>query len=178
MRRQPVLLLTVAPRTRPTTAPATAAAPADGGDIRLSVPPAGESADVHYQSIGRRTLAQGDALLTTVASGTAEYRRLVQWHIRDAKEAERLRQSHPDAVDDDPNSQPWDVVRFENPLPFPMTTGPAMFLERGHFIAQALSAWTNPKVSRDDSFTDTRRCWTERLDEPNSSPPAVPSDVR
>ncbi len=108
-----------------------------------SAPPAGESADIHYHSIGRRTLAQGDALLTTVASAGADYRRLVQWRVRDPNEVEP-RGRNGRQGDDAQADQPWDVVRFVNPFPFPMTTGPIVLVAGGHFSAQALSDWTNP----------------------------------
>jgi hypothetical protein len=38
---------------------------------------------------------------------------------------------------------PWDAVKFKNPLPFAMTTGPAMIQDLGRFAGQRLSYWVN-----------------------------------
>jgi len=38
----------------------------------------------------------------------------------------------------------YDVVRFKNPLPFPMTTAPSAVTENGRFLGQSKSYWVNP----------------------------------
>ncbi|MBN2580035.1 MAG: hypothetical protein JXB10_13685 [Pirellulales bacterium] len=38
----------------------------------------------------------------------------------------------------------WDVVRFRNPLKFPMTTAPALIVADGRFAGQATCPWSNP----------------------------------
>ena len=44
-------------------------------------------------------------------------------------------------VDD---GEAWDAVRFQNPLDYPMTTGPAMIVAKGRFNGQRTSHWVNP----------------------------------
>src|SRR5262249_47245868 len=43
----------------------------------LAATPMGEGVDVHYQSIGKRKLAEGESLALTVAHGKAAYERIV-----------------------------------------------------------------------------------------------------
>ena len=38
----------------------------------------------------------------------------------------------------------WDAVRFRNPLPFPMTTGPAMVESKGRFLGSKTIFWAAP----------------------------------
>ncbi len=38
----------------------------------------------------------------------------------------------------------WDAVRFRNPFPFPMTTGPTLVVEDGRFIGKRTTQWVNP----------------------------------
>jgi len=120
---------------------------------RLSMPvfgaPAGEAiegVDLHYQSIGKTTLAKGENLAVTVAESTSPYERVVEWNIPDT----RNRSGRPDR---DPFAQgsaegfdetPWDAIRFANPFPFPMTTAAAVLTSGGRFQGQQRSDWANP----------------------------------
>ena len=116
-----------------------------GGGADLAAVPGGEGPDVHYQSIGRRTLAAGDALSLEVASATAAYDRIVEWRVPDARSAEGTlaneyeRQQRPEDYED----AAWDAIRFKNPLGFPMTTAPALFVAKGRFLGESMSGWTN-----------------------------------
>lgn len=105
--------------------------------LALGAIPTGEGVDLHYQSIGKRTLAEGDALSLTVAKGKADYERIVEWLVPDTRNAygqvERT-----EAADD-----PWDALKFKNPLSFPMTTGPAAVVANGQFNGQRTSYWVN-----------------------------------
>jgi hypothetical protein len=110
-------------------------APAHG--LALGAIPTGEGVDLHYQSIGKRTLADGDALSLTVAKGKADYERIVEWLVPDTRDASgRIERSEP--ADD-----AWDALRFKNPLAFPMTTGPAAVVANGQFNGQRTSYWVN-----------------------------------
>ena len=50
----------------------------DGGNDLAAIP-TGEGVDLHYQSIGKQTLDEGDSLSLETAKGKANYERLVEW---------------------------------------------------------------------------------------------------
>jgi hypothetical protein len=104
--------------------------------------PAGEGVDLHYQSIGKRTLAEGDSLALSVARGKAEYERIVEWLIPDGRD-EWGHHVQGARAEDDADDTAWDALRFKNPLSFPMTTGPAMVTAGGRFNGQRTSYWAN-----------------------------------
>ena len=54
-----------------------------GVGLDLSATPTGEGTDLHYESIGKRTLNEGDSLMLSVASGKTTYERVVEWTIPD-----------------------------------------------------------------------------------------------
>jgi hypothetical protein len=114
-------------------------------DLAMSALPTGEGPDLHYQPIGKRSLAEGDSVALAVASGKASYEGIVEWLIPDTRnESGRFiedyqRQQDPEKYQD----AAWDAVRFKNPLPFAMTTAPAMFVADGRFLGQRTSLWTN-----------------------------------
>ncbi|MBN1571321.1 MAG: DUF4139 domain-containing protein [Acidobacteria bacterium] len=111
----------------------------------LSATPEGEGADLHFQSLGKRTLLEGDSMVISTASGKAPYKRIVEWIVPDTRLPngryidEYLRQNEPEKYED----AVWDAVRFKNPLPFPMTTAPAMVISNGRFNGQRLTYWVN-----------------------------------
>jgi hypothetical protein len=118
--------------------------PVAPGGAQLAAVPTGEGVDLHYQSIGKRSLADGESLSLRVANGTADYQRIVEWLVQDTRDefgrpGSRARGEEP-AGDDD---VAWDALRFKNPLTFPMTTGPAMVVSGGRFNGQRTSYWTN-----------------------------------
>ena len=119
--------------------------PASLTDLAMAALPSGEGPDLHYQPIGRRTLAEGDALALTVTARRADYDRVVEWLIPDLRNEfgtmpeDWQRQQDPDKYTD----SVWDAVRFRNPLTFAMTTAPAMFVADGRFLGQQTSYWTN-----------------------------------
>ena len=125
--------------------------------------PAGEGVDLHYESIGKRTLADGEALALTVAKGTAPYERIVEWLVPDSRDAQGRAMQGP-ATDDD---SAWDALRFKNPLKFPMTTGPAMVVAGGKFNGQRTTGWVNvgeETVLRVDKALSVRTRSTENED--------------
>jgi hypothetical protein len=113
--------------------------------VDLSAVPQGEGVDLHYQSIGKRTLAEGDSLSLSVAKASSPYERIVEWVVPDTRDAdgramdEYRRREDPEKFED----AAWDAVRFRNPLPFAMTTAPAMVIDGGHFAGQRTSYWVN-----------------------------------
>ena len=111
----------------------------------LSAIPFGEGVDLHYQSLGRQTLSEGDSLLAHTASGKARYERIVEWIVPDTRQAngryiqDYERQQDPEKYEE----AAWDAVRFKNPLSFPMTTAPAMIVSNGRFNGQRMTYWVN-----------------------------------
>jgi hypothetical protein len=112
-------------------------APANNFGLSLGATPAGEGVDLHYQTIGKRTLSDGDTLSLTVAKGKADYERIVEWLVPDTRNAWGQIERH-DTADD-----AWDALKFKNPLAFPMTTAPAMVTANGQFNGQRTSYWVN-----------------------------------
>ena len=123
-----------------------AAAPAGG--VALGAIPTGEGVDLHYQPIGKRTLAEGESLALTVANGKAAYERIVEWLIPDTRDefghhvGDRRRGGR-SGGDDDDDEVAWDALRFKNPLAFPMTTGPVTVTAGGNFNGQRTTYWVN-----------------------------------
>lgn len=107
----------------------------------MNATPAGEGVDLHYQSIGRRTLAEGDCLSLTVAKGKSSYERIVEWLVPDTRDEWGRNVEGRGRNEDDDSA--WDALKFKNPLSFPMTTGPAMVTAGGKFNGQRISYWAN-----------------------------------
>ena len=114
-----------------------------GAQLPAGNEPGATSQDLHFESIGKRSLETGDALSLEVAAGEATYERVVEWEISDERDAygnyvhgNRSEPAEPDAA--------WDSVIFQNPLKFPMTTASATIREDGQFRGQSQSNWTNP----------------------------------
>jgi hypothetical protein len=118
-----------------------------GADMGAPLPagdePGATSQDLHFESLGKRTLELGDALSLDVASGETAYERVVEWAIADKRDAygNYLHASRGEPVE---SSDAWDSVIFQNPLKFPMTTASATIREGGQFRGQSQSNWTNP----------------------------------
>jgi hypothetical protein len=113
--------------------------------LDLSAIPMGEGPDIHYQPIGKRSLEEGDSLAIDVASGKADYERIVEWIVPDTRRADGRHISRHERREDPDKYQDaaWDAVRFKNPLPFPMTTGAAVIVGNGRFHGQRTSFWVN-----------------------------------
>jgi hypothetical protein len=111
--------------------------------LDMQVPAAGEGVDLHFQSIGRHTLDEGDSLAVDVASARAAYERVVEWIVPDNRDAngryvsDYERERNPEKYQD----AAWDSLRFSNPFGFPMTTGPAAIVSGGRFLGQSTSSW-------------------------------------
>ncbi|MBI3824125.1 MAG: hypothetical protein HY289_15765 [Planctomycetes bacterium] len=106
--------------------------------LDLGAIPAGEGVDLHFESIGKRTLGSDEALSLTVGKAKADYERVIEWTVGTSTIARRYaggREQHKDEM--------WDVLLFKNPFQFPMTTAPAMVVENGRFNGQRTAYWTN-----------------------------------
>ncbi len=117
-----------------------------GGGIDSGAAMVGERADLHYQSIGRISLAEGESLHLDTAGGKAGYDRIVEWSIPDTRDEDgrRVRNRDPYGRPVPIESQAWDAVRFNNPLNMPMTTAPATLVAFGRFLGQQMSTWVSP----------------------------------
>jgi len=110
--------------------------------VALGATPTGEGVDLHYQPIGKRTLAEGDALAITVAKGKADYERIVEWIVPDTRDESGYYRDRGRGTGSEDDT-PWDALKFKNPLPFAMTTGPASVTANGQFNGQRTSYWVN-----------------------------------
>lgn len=108
----------------------------------LPQPDAGAPAeDLHYESIGRHALQEGDSLSLEVARAETSCERVVEWKVPDYRDDYGRLQRRGRGSEDE---EPWDAVQFANPLPFPMTTAAASVLEDGRFRGQSMANWTAP----------------------------------
>lgn len=105
--------------------------------FELGAIPAGEGVDLHFESIGKRTIGRDEAISLTVGQAKADYERVVEWSVGTSTVARRYGggEQHKDEM--------WDVLIFKNPFQFPMTTAPAMVIENGRFNGQRTAYWTN-----------------------------------
>lgn len=117
------------------------------GNVAQPLPPAepgAGTADIHYQSIGKHSLAEGDALSLDVAQGDAACERVVEWKLPDYRDDRgRIQNARSDARTPE-DEDPYDAVQFLNPLKMPMTTAAATVMESGRFTGQTMSGWTAP----------------------------------
>lgn len=108
----------------------------------LGATPTGEGVDLHYEGIGKRTLAEGETLALTVAKGKGEYARIVEWTVADVRDEHGRYAGRARTRDEE--GEPWDALKFKNPLAFPMSTGPATVTAGGLFNGQRTTYWVNP----------------------------------
>jgi hypothetical protein len=119
--------------------------------IDLGAATGGVGVDLHYQSIGSHSLGRNESMAIPVASGFAEYKRIIEWLVPDTRNAQgrhisqHERNQNPEKYQVDP----WDALQFRNPLSIPMTTGPATIMRNGRFHGQTVSYW----VSRGEKTT-------------------------
>ena len=116
-----------------------------GANADLGATPAGEGVDLHYQPVGRLSLAEGEAVALDVAQAEAPYERLVEWLVPDTRDVDGRRLQEHDWNQDPERYQDaaWDSVRFRNPLSFPLTTAPTVVVTAARFNGQRLCGWTN-----------------------------------
>ena len=113
--------------------------------LNLSATPQGEGVDLHYQSIGKRTLAEGESLALSVARGKADYERIVEWLVADTRDefGRQVGGRNRGDTGDEGHDSAWDALKFKNPFSFAMTTGPALVTADGKFNGQRTSYWVN-----------------------------------
>ena len=111
-------------------------------------PNTGDTLDLNFHPIGKRTLKKGSAISLATGKAEAEYERIVDWTIPDNRDewghptgsnGRRVDPGSGETLQDDI----WDALKFKNPLPFPMTSAPAMVVTAGNFSGQRSVLWTN-----------------------------------
>jgi len=100
----------------------------------------GEGPDIHYTSIGKRTLEVGETLSLTVGRGETEYRRVLECDLQDT-----IRRIGTGWQKQLVKPDVFEVLKFPNPLPFPMTTAPVTVMENSRFLGQSQTGWVNPQ---------------------------------
>lgn len=121
-------------------ASAAIAAPALGANT-------GDTIDLHFHPIGKRSLKKGSSMALATGKAEADYERIVDWTIPDNRDewgsptgnGRRVDPNSGESLQDDI----WDAFKFKNPLPFPMTSAPAMVVTAGNFSGQRSVLWTN-----------------------------------
>lgn len=116
-----------------------------GADLAQAGDSALEGMDLHYHALGRHTLRAGESLTLTTARSEAAYERIVQWTRPDARDA--WGQLHGRHNAPTPDDHAWDALRLCNPLSWPLTTAPAMVVERERVFGQSMLHWTAPGES-------------------------------
>jgi len=91
--------------------------------------------DLYYHAVGKQSLRRDAALMLTTGTASAPYEPIVEWRVNRNEYQEGA-----DLGQDDI----WDAVRFRNPFPFPMTTGPAMVESGGRFLGSKTVYWAAP----------------------------------
>lgn len=104
--------------------------------VDMSATPSGEGVDLHYESIGQHTLGKNETLAVTVAAGTTEYDRIVEWIVPDTRDANGRVSNSRNQPSEQYMGDAWDALQFRNPLQMPMTTGPATIMSKGRFSGQ------------------------------------------
>lgn len=118
----------------------------DSGSEPVVAPNAGDTIDLFYHPIGKRSLKKGDAIALSTGTAQVDYERIVQWTIPDNRDEWGNPTNNRNV---DPNTgEPlqddvWDALKFKNTLPFPMTTAPATVLTGEKFSGQGQVLWTN-----------------------------------
>jgi hypothetical protein len=137
----------------------------------MPVNPTGEGPDLHYQSIGRRTLALGDSLTISLPSAEADYSRIVEWIVPDNRDYRGHMNDHRNNQNSEKwHGVAWDSVLFKNPLKYPMTTGPAMVVADGKVLGQRTSYFVSPGEGTTQHITKALsvRILTSEQEEPNT----------
>ncbi len=137
-----------------------------GFDASASESSIGDGVDIFAQEIGTKSLKKGDRILFTVGKAETTYRKSMNWNIFDALDvngrpvdfnarginSEAMSNHYAQTTSGEASleysnrfPEPWDVLSFDNPFDFPITTGPAVAYAGERFLGQNSLFWTNPK---------------------------------
>ncbi len=104
----------------------------------------GSSEDIQLTNIGKITLKKGNSLYLPLASADTDYERIVEWTVQDQRDPWGYYRNQNQEAEKD---ELWDAVRFRNPLPGAMTSGPIEIVDGDKILGQAESSWVNPGQS-------------------------------
>ena len=107
-----------------------------------TLPPSGESEDIHYRNIGKISLKKGERLYLPLESAESTYERIVEWTINDRRDnwGRPVNFGSMEKY----NGELWDAVSFRNPFKSPITTAPVEITDGGKFLGQTTVEWVNP----------------------------------
>lgn len=112
----------------------------DGGSPVPDLSEVGSTTDdIHYESLGTRSMKAGETLSLDVMETSADYERVVEWVVPDPRD-ERGRYS----PGGNPSNEAWDAISFTNPFNAPMTTAATTITEDGKFRGQSQTGWVSP----------------------------------
>jgi hypothetical protein len=125
--------------------------------------------DLHYHSIGRRSLKAGDSMLVQTANGEASGEMIVQWSVPDDRDEWGARKNNRYAygtIATSESNELWDAVRFRNPLDRALTTAPALVVKDGRVRGQGMLYWSGPgeQVVLPINKTLSVRAWVDEVE--------------
>ncbi len=133
--------------------------------INAGAIPAGEGVDLHFESIGKRTLLRDESISLTVGKAKADYERIVEWTVGTSPVAKKHGSTRSEQKD-----EMWDILLFKNPFKFPMTTAPALVVENGKFNGQRTSYWANVGEEANLRITRSLSIRARSLEQADSKP--------
>lgn len=126
-------------------------------------------ADLHYHSIGRRSLKRGDTMLIETARSATTGEAIVQWRVPDDRDQWGHRKSNTysyASLGNEGSPEVWDAIRFRNPLERALTTAPAMVVKDGLVRGQGMLYWAAPGEQTVLPFNKTLsvRAWVNEFE--------------
>lgn len=91
--------------------------------LRSEAASSGDGMDMHFTSIGKRSLKEGESLSLSVGRAKVAYEPVVEWNVASDESGSVAEET-------------WDVLHFKNPFAFPMGTAPAMVMDKDQFKSQ------------------------------------------
>jgi len=165
-------------------APATMPPVASSPQLPPPIPWApGEGPDIHYHSIGKRTLEINDALALTTGKGEATYERVMNCDLSALVLNFWRQNSQRGANIQINNTEVFEVLKFNNPLGFPMTTAPVTITDTQRFLGQSMTNWVGTNQPATVNITKVMNVsisYSDELDlsrRPDELPP-IPNDSR
>ncbi len=130
-------------------------------DVSFSLPPSSitEGPDLYFQEIGKREINVRETSMFSVCNEMTSYNNIICWNIPynrnvdgtlkpfDNNNNNSNGNNYASTVSGSNYNQfqePWDVISFNNPFKFPITTGPVSIFKDNRFYGQNTLYWSNP----------------------------------